>query len=92
MAMTSPSRSRACVVMMLCLCACVIVQMLGVPTTLLNAGDLSDPLGSAVLEGFSVPPPAPELPLATMGAPSWHASPILHVPVIASAVFHPPVR
>lgn len=79
------------VVVILFLCICVVLQMLGVPVTLLNPSLSSDILGTSVLEGFSVPPAPPHLNpfsafvLVTQG----HAS--VHMPLLASDLFHPPV-
>jgi hypothetical protein len=41
---------------MVLLCLCVVVQMLGVPATLLSPDGASDLLGASVLEGFSILP------------------------------------
>lgn len=69
-----------------------MVQMLGVPATLLNPADASDLLGASVLEGFSVVPPSPELLLPESSIAISNVSPSEHVLVIAAALFHPPVR
>lgn len=62
------------------LCLCIVMQMLGAPMTLWDAQSVSDPFGSSVVEGFSIPvefqpQPAP-LPLS-------------FVAVIAAAPFTP---
>jgi len=65
--------------------------MLGTPATLLNPGSLPDPLGASILEGFSVPPSLIRL------VPSLEVSVVtetplfLHVPILASVLFHPPL-
>lgn len=69
-----------------------MAQMLGVPATLLNPADSSDLLGSSVLEGFSVIPPSPDIALSAISVAAPNFSSFSHVPVMASAVFHPPVR
>lgn len=87
------SRLRGLVPIVFCLCVCVMVQMLGVPATLLSPADsLDDLLGSSVSEGFSVLPPSPDMyvPAKSVAAPAF--SFLSHVPVIASTVFHPPIR
>ncbi|MCS6284115.1 MAG: hypothetical protein H8K08_01700 [Nitrospira sp.] len=75
-----------------CLCLCVMVQMLGVPATLLSPADSPDLLGSSVLEGFSILPPSPDMSLPATSAAAPDFSSLSHVPVMVSAVFHPPVR
>jgi len=77
--------------LMLFLCLCVMMQMLGTPGTLLSPTLSSDIWGTSVLEGFSIPPnPAQPTPSAsTIPATEMHTS--LHVPVLASAPFHPPI-
>lgn len=88
-----PSRLRNLVPIVFCLCVCVLVQMLGVPATLLSPADSPDDLlGSSVSEGFSVIPPFPDIyvPADSVAAPAF--SFFSHVPVIASALFHPPLR
>lgn len=92
--MTSPNSSRSWGILLgvLCLCICVIAQMLGVPTTLLNPAGSADLLGSSVLEGFSVLPQVLEVLLAATFVAVCSFLSAMHVPVIAAAVFHPPVR
>lgn len=85
-------RSRSGLLIVLCLCVCVMAQMLGVPVTLMNPGEFSDLLGSSVLEGFSVLPQVPKLLLSFTLSVLVDVSSPAHVPVIASALFHPPVR
>jgi len=85
-------RSCGVLLMVLCLCICVIAQMLGVPTTLLSPAGSADLLGSSVLEGFSVLPQVPEALVAVTFVAVWSFLSAMHVPVMASAVFHPPVR
>lgn len=72
------------------LCVCVIMQMLGVPVTLLSPVLTLDTLGASVLEGFSVPstsfrldPSIEFLQVADIQFP-------LHVSLLPSAFFHPP--
>lgn len=85
-------RSRGVLLMVLVLCLCIVAQMLGVPVTLLSPADSPDQVGSSVLEGFSVPPPTVEFLLAGTSVKVSDRSSVMHVPVIASALFHPPVR
>lgn len=81
--------SRIAIIMFLCLC--VIMQMLGAPVTLLSPSLASDTLGASVLEGFSVPPTVPQLTLSSETVSVTDAQPSIHVPILASALFHPPV-
>lgn len=78
--------------MIMLLCVCVLVQMLGVPGTLLHPVDISDAAAASVLEGFSVPPALPQLALSSGSVLLADAHPLVHVPILASALFHPPVR
>ena len=73
------------------LCLCVLFQMLGVPATLLSPGDAADTLGASVLEGFSLLPSLPQLALRAYTWPVVDTHALVHVPVLASAPFHPPV-
>ena len=86
------SQAKGALLMTLCLCLCVMVQMLGVPATLLSPADSSDLLGSSVLEGFSLIPPSPELFLPTIFGAMSNISPPVHAFVITDTLFHPPVR
>ena len=80
------------VVVVLFLCVCVVLQMLGVPVTLLNPSDSSDALGGSVLEGFSVMPALPEMILFSRQGSFPNVCASAHVPILASALFHPPVE
>lgn len=77
--------------MVMLLALCVIVQMLGVPVTLLNPIEATDTLAAAVSEGFSVPSSLPQLTPSFETAPVTDSRSSVHVPVLASALFHPPV-
>lgn len=77
--------------MVMLLCLFVLVQMLGVPVTLLNPVAASDTLTVSVSEGFSVPSSLPQLIPAFETDPVIDAQPSVHVPVLASSLFHPPV-
>ncbi len=79
-------------VIILFLCLSVIIQMLGVPPTLLSPALPLDAPGESVLEGFSIPP---TVPLVTRSSKTTYLSdtqPSVHVPILASAVFHPPLH
>ncbi|WP_455371260.1 hypothetical protein [Petrachloros mirabilis] len=82
---------RVVLSLVMLLCLCIVLQMLGVPTTLLSPVDAADALGASVLEGFSVLPalPQPELQIEICSVTDVHSS--MHVPVLAFVHFHPPV-
>lgn len=82
--------SQYAIVMALCLC--VIMQMLGVPMTLLSIGDSSDHFSGSILEGFAVPQMLSHLTLAPESIPvsEWPRSSPL--PVLDSEQFHPPAH
>lgn len=82
---------KVCMAMVMLLCLFVVVQMLGVPVTLLNPLEAADTLAASVLEGFSVPPSLPQLNPSAETDPVTDAQPSVHVPILASAPFHPPV-
>lgn len=75
----------------LSLCICVLVQMLGLPVTLLSLFTASDMLTESVFEDPSVLPPVPELLPSSVLRLSvvWYSMPAL--PVLAISVFHPPL-
>ena len=77
--------------MVMLLCLFVVMQMLGVPVTLLNPVEAADTQTVSVSEGFSVPSSFPQLTPAFETDPVTDAQPSVHVPVLASSLFHPPV-
>lgn len=79
------------IVVIVFLCLAVLIQMLGVPPTLLSPALSLDTLGESVLEGFSIPPTVPLVTLSSKTASVMDAQPSVHVPILASAVFHPPL-
>ena len=82
---------KARMAMILLLSLCVLVQMLGVPVTLLNPMDVADTLADSVSEGFSVPSSRPQLTLSFKTISATDDQPSMHVLVLAAAMFHPPV-
>jgi hypothetical protein len=84
-------RGTVCMAMVMLLCMCIMVQMLGVPVTLLNPGGAADTLAVSVSEGFSVPSSLPQLTPSGEMVPVTDAQPSVHVPVLASVLFHPPI-
>lgn len=83
---------RVCMGVAMLLCLVVVVHMLGVPVTLLDPIEAADVLGASALEGFSVPPTVPQLALSSETVPVTADQPSIHVPVLASTLFHPPLR
>jgi hypothetical protein len=73
------------------LCLSVLLQMLGVPAPLLNAGESFDITGASVLEGFSLLTvclycsPSPDS--AVIAHSDWSA----HVPILAASFYRPPL-
>ena len=83
---------RKLLAVIMALCICVLIQLLGAPVTMLNAGDVSDTVVGSVLEGFSVPPTLPQLAVYSESTLVGHIQPFGHVPGFAVLLFHPPVR
>lgn len=73
------------------LCLCIMVQMLGVPMTLLSPTGTVDTLAVSASEWFAVPPSIPQPTPSVEMVPVTDAPPSVHVPVLASVLFHPPV-
>ena len=90
--LTESRLGKVCRAMAMLLCFCVVVQMLGVPVTLLNSGGAADALAASAYEGFSVPSSLPQLTPSFKMIPVTEAQPSVRVPVLASALFHPPVH
>ena len=86
-----PRSNGFLVSVVLLLCFCIIVQMLGVPVTLLSAVVASDTLSMSVSEGFSVPPCAPQLSPVMEGLRLCDVLLKPQLPLLPSSVFHPPV-
>lgn len=78
-------------VVILCLCLSVIMLMLGVPLTLLSPSLPLDAPGKSVLEGFSIPPTVSLVTRTSKTAFVIDTQPSVHVPILASAVFRPPL-
>ncbi|NOT22860.1 MAG: hypothetical protein HOP22_09060 [Nitrospiraceae bacterium] len=76
--------------MVVLLCLCIVVQMLGVPMTLLSPVGTVDTIAVSTSEGFSVPSSIPQLTPSVEMVPVIDAQPSVHVPVLDSTLFHPP--
>lgn len=77
--------------MVIFLCVCVLVQMLGLPVTLLNLFTPSDLLTESMCEDPSVLPSLPELRPSSALCHRIDGHPTLHFPVFVTSVFHPPL-
>lgn len=86
-----PAEGRALLILS-CLCISILLQVLGVPATLLDSADGADPLASSLLEGFTIPPAAPEAGPSPKDVPASGRVRPLSIPILTSALFHPPVR
>jgi hypothetical protein len=82
-------KARMAIVMLLSLF--ILVQMLGVPVTLLNPQEITDTQRALVLEGFSVPSSLPQVMSLFETDAATNAQPSVHLPVLASVLFHPPL-
>ena len=81
---------KICVATVMLLCFCIMMQMLGVPVTLLNPGAAADSLAESISEGFSVPSVLPHLTPSVDIVSVADTSPSVHTPFLASTLFHPP--
>lgn len=88
---SAPSKGIRMVVILF-LCLSILIQMLGVPPTLLSPALSLDPVGESVLEGFSIPPTVPLVTRSSKTTFVIDAQPSVHGPILASAVFHPPLH
>jgi len=82
---------KTCMAMVMLFCLCIMVQRLGVPVVPLNTGTAADSLAVCVSEGFSVPSSLPQLTPSVELVHVTDAQPSIHVPVLAVALFHPPI-
>ena len=89
---TETRLGKACRAMAILLCLCIMVHMLGVPMTLLNPGGAADALAASAYEGYSVPSSLPQQTPSFEMVSVTDAQPFIHMPVLASMLFHPPVH
>lgn len=82
---------KSCMAIALLLSLFILVQMLGVPATLLNPLEPADTQRVSILEGFSVPSSQPELTSSFETETAPDAQPSVHLPVLDSMLFHPPI-
>lgn len=77
--------------LILFLCLCVILQMLGVPATLLDLAGYADLFAASTLEGLTLPPTIP-----TLYVHSGYSMPLdvpltADVPILLTSLFRPPL-
>jgi hypothetical protein len=72
------------------LCLCVLMQMLGVPATLWDPGDSFD-IVESVLEGWSIHAQYTLLPPGSRFRPIPDTRLMLRGPILAGALFRPPL-
>ena len=82
-------RGVGVVCLILCLCLCVLVQMLGVPVTLLSLLILDTPAES-LSEDFSVLPVLLNPPAPSHIAFHVENQGLIDLPIFSTAIFHPP--
>jgi hypothetical protein len=89
--MRQRDRPRGVLFATLALSACILLQMLGVPVTMLCLDVSPDVLGTSISEGFSVPASPISLDRPTDAMIATDRPSPLHIPVLASAPFRPPL-
>lgn len=77
--------------LLIVLCLTVVFQMLGVPATLLDAGGTFELGESSVLEGWSIRSSQPDVIPATGSILLAEAERSVRVPILAGALFRPPL-
>ena len=77
--------------LILFLCLCVVVQMLGVPATLLSPSAPADIPSAVSLEGFSLPQTVSDLHTGRHSIIVVHVPMTQYLPILLTSVFHPPL-
>lgn len=77
--------------LILFLCLCVVLQMLGVPATLLSPSAPDDILSASNLEGLSLPQTISHLTTGRHSIIVFHVPVTLYLPILPTHVFHPPL-
>jgi len=73
------------------LCLCILLQMLGVRAPLLDAGASFEIAESSIQEGFSIQSSSLQLPPVSGYALVAGPQRSIRVPILAGALFHPPL-
>ena len=84
-------QGRRNTVLILLLCLCVVVQMLGVPATLLSPSAPDDILSASNLEGLSLPQTISDLNTGRQSIIVFHVPVTLYLPILLTSVFRPPL-
>ena len=87
--MNRENQSRVAALLFLCLC--ILLQMLGVPAPLLDAGGAFDIDESSMQEGWSIQSSPVELPGSSCSALHDVGHRSMCVPILAGALFRPPL-
>ena len=82
---------KVCMAMVVLLCFCIAMQMLGAPMTFLTPGAAADASAVSASEGFSIPSSLSQLTPSVERVLATEAQPSVHVPILASTLFHSPV-
>jgi hypothetical protein len=77
--------------LLLMLCLCVFFQMLGVPAPLLDAGASFEISESSIQEGWAIQSLSLQLPAVWGYALVADAQRSVRIPILAGALFHPPL-
>ncbi|MGB4068162.1 MAG: hypothetical protein WBK08_09045 [Nitrospira sp.] len=80
---------KATAVLICFVCLCVVSQLLGAPVTLLGLL-ISDTPVESLSEDFSIPPIIPKPGQPSHSSFSVSFQPAAPLPIVLSAVFHPP--
>ena len=72
-------------------CLSIVLQMLGVPAPLLNAGESLDAGEASVSEGFSLLTICSDCILSPTRMLVAFRDSSFHVPILAASLFHPPL-
>jgi hypothetical protein len=78
-----------CLILFLCLC--VVLQMLGVPMTLLSPVPSVDLLSGLGLEGLSLPQTPLDLKADNQSSIPLYTAFTVDLPILLTSVFHPPL-
>jgi hypothetical protein len=77
--------------LILFLCLCVVLQMLGVPATLLSPTAPADIPSAVSLEGLSLPQTFSDLHTGHQSIIVSHVPMTQYLPILLTSVFHPPL-
>ncbi len=77
--------------LILLLCLCIVLQMLGVPATLLSPSAPDDVLSASNLEGLSLPQTISCVSTGHQSIIVFPAPVTLYLPILLTSVFHPPL-